>query len=123
MAQRHSAPKYAPIARALLVAAGISLVAQPALARRPPAQNSLAGDYLAATIAGADHDAKSAALYYRRALAADPRNVDLVERAFTSMLAAGEIESSFPFAQKLVAREKRNALARLTLAVKDLREQ
>jgi tetratricopeptide (TPR) repeat protein len=123
MAQRQSAQRCAPIARALLLAAGLALVGQPAEARMPPAQNSLAGDYLAATIAGADHDAKAAARYYRRALAADPRNVDLIERTFTSMLAAGEVDEAFPFASKLVARDKRSALARLGLAVKDVKDR
>src|SRR5271169_6543040 len=97
--------------------------AQSATARGQPSApgETLAGDYLAAAIAGADHDAQSASKYYRRALARDSNNLDLMERAFASMLAAGEVEDAFPYATKLVARGQRNTLARLALAVKAIR--
>src|SRR5581483_3321732 len=40
---------------------------------------------------------------------------------FASMLAAGEVEDSFPYASKLVARSPHNTLAKLALAVKGLK--
>ena len=82
---------------------------------------TLAGDYLAAAIAGADHDAASASKYYRRALAIDSSNPDLIERAFASMLAAGEVDDSFVYARKLIARDPRNTLARLALSVRAIK--
>jgi tetratricopeptide (TPR) repeat protein len=110
-----------------LFAASLSIIfagsAQSATSRGQsgaPAE-TLAGDYLAAAIAGADHDAQTASKYYRRALARDSNNMDLVERAFASMLAAGEVEEAIPYANKLVARGQRNTLARLTLAVRALK--
>ena len=82
---------------------------------------TLSGDYLAAAIAGADHDAQSASKFYRRALALDKSNPELIERAFAAMLAAGEVEDSLTYASKLMARGQHNTLARLTLAVKAIK--
>ncbi|MFI5011055.1 MAG: tetratricopeptide repeat protein [Hyphomicrobiales bacterium] len=113
---------------AVLLAAG--LVASAALGTAPPIAargqaaaggETLSGDYLAAAIAGADHDAQSASKYYRRALALDRSNPELIERAFAAMLAAGEVEDSFSFASKLLGKGQQNTLARLTLAVKALK--
>jgi tetratricopeptide (TPR) repeat protein len=82
---------------------------------------TLSGDYLAAAIAGADHDAESASKFYRRALALDKSNPELIERAFAAMLAAGEVEDSFAYATKLLAKGQRNTLARLALAVRAIK--
>jgi len=111
--------------RATLLAVA-ALAAPPMVASGQAAQQAtqietLAGDYLAAAIAGADHDAQSASKYYRRALALDKSNPELIERAFASMLAAGEVEDSFPYATKLLARGQHNTLARLTLALKAIK--
>ena len=55
------------------------------------AGNSLAGNYLSAVVAGASRDTGAAAFFYREALRDDPRNADLIERAFVSLLADGAI--------------------------------
>jgi len=47
------------------------------------------GSYLAARHAGTERDAQSAAEYYRSALRHDPKNGELLERAFLSFLADG----------------------------------
>ena len=67
---------------------------------RPPARTTESGrveigqtqegNYLSALVASADRDTNAAALYFREALRADPRNVDLIERAFASALADGD---------------------------------
>ena len=44
--------------------------------------DSPAGNYLAAVVAGADRDTVAAATFFREALRFDPRNKDLIERAF-----------------------------------------
>ena len=44
--------------------------------------DSPAGNYLSALIAGADHDTTAAATFFREALRFDPRNPQLIERAF-----------------------------------------
>ena len=82
---------------------------------------TLSGDYLSAAVAGADHDPQAASKYYRRALALDKGNPELIERAFAAMLAAGEIEGSFSYASKLQGRGQHNTLASLALAVKAIK--
>ena len=57
--------------------------------------DSQPGNYLAALIASADRDTPAAAVYYREALRADPRNPDLIERAFAAALANGDAPDAF----------------------------
>ena len=54
----------------------------------------------------------------REALRADPRNVDLVERAFAAALADGDVADGFPLADRLIARDPGNSLARLALGAR-----
>ena len=84
--------------RALLAATALLLVlAAPARARvvdpgPGPFEvgQTQTGNYLAALIASADRDTGRPALYFREALRADPRNLDLIERAFAAALANGD---------------------------------
>ncbi len=80
--------------------------------------DSEAGNYLAALVASADRDTSAAAVYSREALRGDPRNADLVERAFAAALADGDVADSFSLANRLIARDPGNSLARLALAVR-----
>ena len=84
--------------------------------------DSQAGNYLAALVAGADRDTAAAAVYLREALRADPRNPDLVERAFAADLADGDVADGFSLGDRLVARDPGNSLARLALAVRAIAE-
>jgi len=84
--------------------------------------DSEAGNYLAALVAGADRDTTAAAAYSREALRADPRNPDLVERAFAAALADGDVADSFSLADRLIARDPNNSLARLALAARAIAE-
>ena len=77
---------------------------------------SQAGNYLSALIASADRDNGAAELYYREALRADPRNLEILEHAFAAALASGDAQGSFPLAERLIARDPGNSLARLALA-------
>ena len=79
---------------------------------------SQSGNYLSALVAGADRDTAAAAVYSREALRADPRNVDLIERAFAAALADGDVADGFPLAERLIARDPTNSLARLALAAR-----
>ena len=81
-----------------------------------------AGNYLSALVASADRDTDAAALYFREALRADPRNVDLIERAFAAALADGDAQNGFSLADRLIARDPGNSLARLALAVRAITE-
>jgi len=88
----------------------------------PPIGDTQAGNYLSALVAGADRDTPAAALYFREALRADPKNPDLIERAFAAALVDGDAATSFSLADRLVARDPTNSLARLALAVRAIGE-
>lgn len=126
-----------PSALALLIAAGMGPSLAPglapgALAAQPketasvpvgdyePAE-SLEGNFLSAYIAGAARDTTAAATFYREAVRADPRNAELVERAFISLLADGALPDAFRTAEKLVARDPTNGLANLSLGVRQIK--
>lgn len=113
--------------RSVLSAAALSALAQPlncdaAFAATPPPDakfaigDSQSGNYLSALVAGADRDSGAAELYYRETLRADPRNLELLEHAFASALATGDAPGAFPLAERLIARDPSNSLARLALA-------
>ena len=84
----------------------------------PHIANTEPGNYLAAIVASADRDTDAAGLYFREALRADPRNLDLIERAFAATLANGDAKDAFGLADRLAARDPGNSLARLALATR-----
>ncbi|RJF77742.1 tetratricopeptide repeat protein [Rhodopseudomonas palustris] len=111
-------------------------LAGPALAQTPdhPADNSAqfptnqdlrsmttAGSYLAARHASVERDAASAAAFYRSALRTDPKNNELLDRAFISSLAEGNIEEAVKLADRILKVDKTNRVARLVLGVRDLK--
>ncbi|REF85994.1 Flp pilus assembly protein TadD [Methylovirgula ligni] len=83
---------------------------------------SPAGNYLAAVIAGADRDTVAAATFFREALRFDPRNKELIERAFVAALSNGSMPEAFTLADKLLIYEPDNGLARLAVGVRALKE-
>lgn len=82
---------------------------------------SPAGSYLAARHASADRDAGVAATFYRAALRIDPKNPELLDRAFISSLADGEMEEAVKLAGKILAIDKTNRVARLVEGVHALK--
>ena len=80
------------------------------------------GNYLSALIASADRDTLAAEVYYREALRADPRNPDLLERAFAAALSNGDEPSASTLAERLLTRDPSNSLARLSIAVRDIEQ-
>ena len=103
------------------------LLPDAALAQTPTPQelSRLAplGAYLAARHAGTDRDAAAAAAYYRAALRADPNNKELLDRAFLSLLAGGDVEEAVRLAEKIVQTEKTDRLARLALGVRAIKQK
>ncbi|MCJ2027773.1 tetratricopeptide repeat protein [Methylobacterium sp. J-067] len=116
-------------ALALLLATGLphgANAAQPKETASVPSgdyepADSLEGNFLSAYIAGAARDTTAAATFYREAVRADPRNAELVERAFISLLADGALPDAFRTAEKLVARDPTNGLANLSLGVRQIK--
>jgi tetratricopeptide (TPR) repeat protein len=83
---------------------------------------SPAGNYLAARIAGQSRDMTAAAAYYRGALRTDPKNPELIENTFLVVLSTGNVEDSFPLAERMIKFEKAHRIARLTLASRAIKQ-
>ncbi len=82
-----------------------------------PEVNSLLGSYLAGHVARSSRDSDNAALYYRRALAKDPANQDILEEAFQLDLASGEFDSARSLAQRLARKQTDNTIAHVFLGL------
>src|ERR1700735_2669836 len=81
------------------------------------------GSYLAARHASVERDAASAATFYRSALRTDPKNNELLDRAFISSLAEGDIDEAVKLADRIIAVDKTNRVARLVIGVRDLKQK
>lgn len=79
----------------------VSAFAEPAAADDGP----LAGAFLAGRVAQADNDFAAQALYYQRALQADPDNPFFMDAAMQALLALGRIDEAAPLAQALLDRD------------------
>src|SRR6201995_26993 len=81
------------------------------------------GSYLAARHASVERDASSAATFYRSALRTDPKNNELLDRAFISSLAEGDIDESVKLADRILTIDKNNRVARLVVGARDLKQK
>src|SRR6201992_1684731 len=79
------------------------------------------GSYLAARHASVERDAASAAAFYRSALRTDPKNNELLDRAFISSLADGDIDEAVKLAAPILTLDKSNRVRRLVVGVRDLK--
>ena len=84
---------------------------------------SSSGNYLAARHASAQRDAAGASAYYRAALRADPRNNELLDRAFVSVLAEGDIEEAVRLAERILQGNRNDRVARLVLGVRAIKQK
>jgi tetratricopeptide (TPR) repeat protein len=81
------------------------------------------GSYLAARHAGQQRDALAAAAYYRAALRKDPKNGELLNRAFLSLLVGGDIDDAVKLAERVVKIDKTDRVAHLVLSVHALKQR
>src|SRR4030088_3533744 len=81
------------------------------------------GSYLAARHASVERDSNSAATFYRSALRTDPKNNELMDRAFISSLADGDIDEAVKLADRILTIDKSNRVARLVVGVRDLKQK
>ena len=81
------------------------------------------GSYLAARHAGTNRDAGAAAAYYRASLRGDPKNTELLERAFLSVLAEGDVEEAVRLADQVIKLDKNDRIARLVIGVHALKQK
>ena len=84
-------------------------------------RDNAAGNYLAARHAGAERDPAAAATYYLNVLKSDPRNADVLSRAFLSMLTDGDIEQAGKLAEKVLAVDHSDRIAHLVIGVRALK--
>ena len=108
---------------AFLAAAPIELAAQPNGMPQDLSGMTAAGSYLAARHAGLERDALAAAAYYRAALKRDPKNGELLDRAFLSLLVGGNIDEAVKFAERVAKADSSDRVARLVLGVHDIKRK
>src|SRR6202047_2952662 len=84
---------------------------------------TMSGSYLSARHASVERDASSAATFYRSALRTDPKNNELLDRAFISSLADGDIDEAVKLGDRILAVDKSNRVARLVIGVRDLKQK
>src|SRR5262249_53944204 len=82
---------------------------------------SPAGNYLAAYIAGGEHDTVAAATFSREALRYDPHNQSLIQNAFVAAISNGNMQDAFSLADRLLEQDPKNGLARLVIGVKAIK--
>lgn len=87
------------------------------------ARLSPAGSYLAARHAGIQRDNAAAALYYKATLRTDPRNGELLERTFLSLLLDGEVDEAAKLAERVVQIDRAHRIARLVLGVRAIKNK
>ncbi|MBA4791792.1 MAG: tetratricopeptide repeat protein [Rhizobiales bacterium] len=100
-------------------------VAAPQAARAdypPIVDPTIAGSYLAARIASTERDSDAAVAYLRALLKMDPRNEEVLERAFFAMLVDGDVDDSVPLAERLVKLDRSHRIARLVLAARAIKK-
>ncbi len=114
--------------RAAVVGAAVLLSLPSALAAQSPtpqelAHTTMAGSYLAARHAGTERDAGLAAAYYLNVLKSDPRNPDLLSRAFLSVLTDGDLDEAAKLADRLLQVDRSDRIARLVIGVRALKQK
>jgi tetratricopeptide (TPR) repeat protein len=76
------------------------------------------GDFLAGRLAQTSGDIRAAAEYYTAALDHDPDNQELMQRAFTLMVAEGRLDAAMPLADRLVALDSDSPVPQMVLGVR-----
>jgi tetratricopeptide (TPR) repeat protein len=119
--------------RAVLAALAASAMActmtwsgpRPAVAQAPATSPhvSASGSFLAAQHASRERDAAAAATFYRSALRGDPRNNELLDRTFLSVLLNGDVEEAVRLADQVLKVDKEDRIARLVLGVRAIKQK
>ncbi len=113
---------------AAVIGAVIALSLSSAQAAQTPSEQDIlrdnaAGNYLAARHASLEGDANAAAGYYLNVLKTDPHNAELLSSAFLSVLTGGDIDQASKLAEKVLATDHTNHIARLVLGVRALKQK
>lgn len=82
---------------------------------------SASGSFLAGRVALSLKDSTAAAVFLAEALKADPKNFDLLDRAFLANLSAGDLEAAAAYADRLIMMDPNHRVARLVLGLVAIR--
>ncbi|MFD0915996.1 tetratricopeptide repeat protein [Pseudahrensia aquimaris] len=128
MTQQNFATALARLAKtsaalALLGAASMTAVQAETKSEEPQIEvgRSLSGNYLAARIANTDKDTESASQFFRGAMALDPDNVELKQRAFQTFIANGNFDEGVSLGKQLTQANMAPEMASIILAVDRIR--
>ena len=115
------------IAGTALAAFLISAPFKVAAAQSPTPQDlaglTASGSYLAARHAGRQRDAAIEAAYYRAALKRDPKNGELLDRAFLSLVVGGDIDEAVKLAERVAQSDKTDRVSRLVIGVNEIKRK
>jgi tetratricopeptide (TPR) repeat protein len=118
--------QFRPAAFAVVAAvavAGSALTPVAAQTPTPYSRASVSGSYLAARHAMVERDAAAASAYYRSALRGDPRNNELLTRAFLAVLSNGDVEEAGRLAEKVLQADKTERLSKLVVGVRNIKQK
>lgn len=87
-----------------------------------PTPSNKYGSYLAGRYAASERDSSAAALYFDKALAFDPANTELLERALMSEVARGDVDAAADHAEDLIKTAPSARIARLVIGVRAMRD-
>ena len=116
-------PRHAAIAGAVFLMGLPSALAAGTPTPQELAHATTAGSYLAARHAGVERNSAAAAAYYLNVLKADPRNADLLGRAFLSVLGEGDIDEAGRLADRLIQIDHNDRIARLVVGIRALKQK
>jgi tetratricopeptide (TPR) repeat protein len=119
-------PRYRQAVLAAVAALAVGLTGPLSAQAQAPSnfsRASSAGSFLAARHASVERDAAAAATYYRAALRGDPRNAEILNRAFLAVLANGEVDEATKLAERVVQLDRNDRIARLVLGVRALKQK
>jgi tetratricopeptide (TPR) repeat protein len=111
------------LAGAAVCAIGLAAFAASVQAAPAPSHDDLLGSYLAGRYASAINNSRIASEYYLKALEGDPQNQDLLERAFSSVVADGRYDDAVRLAKRLDDKSAAQGIARLVLLADDIRQK
>ncbi|MCC5979576.1 MAG: tetratricopeptide repeat protein [Salinarimonas sp.] len=89
----------------------------------PSPARSVAGNFLAAHVAGFAGDTSASATFYRRLFDSVPDDPGLLENAFIAFLADGDMTYALRAAERILDLDQDNSLAQLAQAVGDIRQE
>ena len=118
-------PRHAAIAGIAFALSLPSALAHAATVQVPPdlTPDNPFGSYLAARHAGEERDTAAEAAYYMDVLKLDPRNPDLLNRTFLSVLTSGDVDDASKLGERLLAVDQTDRVSHLVLGVRDLKQK